>query len=960
MDQSSWRERIGGASRAFAAVVGGLLFMAVAAFGQTNAAANINGVVTDESGGVLPGVTITAASPSLQVGQVTVVTDATGAYRLGPLPLGTYEVTYTIEGFQSVKRENVRLTAGFTAKIDTSLKLGSLSETITVSRASPIVDVASSTPRTALTRETLELIPTSRNGVQALLAQAPGTRTNLDVGGNSAGAIPIFRAFGNSASAWPVIEGIAVISPSSATGYAGIYNDYSSFEEVQVSSVGNDAEIPGRGISLNAVVKSGGDTYHGSFMGVYTNGSLISNNVDAALKAQGITSGVPIERRWDYGGDVGGFAKKNTIWFYAGGRKRVNDNFVLDCLKPDGSQCDTTLGQQFYSGKVTYQANNAHRFVAYYQRNVKDNVTGASALVAWNSRFSQHFYGDLGKGEWQATLGKNVVVDALVGYWDFISWQYGNSTDPSNVDLVTLRRSGSSTQSYFTPNDYNWYKLESKGTISWYKPHGFLGDHNIKAGLDYIKGWTQIVSPEHVNGDYQQLFRSGAPYQVAVFNFPIDVRNDDRYYGTFLADEWRTASSRLTLNLGFRAAFDRGFVPAQSHAAGQFAMIYQAASYPKIDVTSWNTFVPRLRATYDLMGDGKTVVKGGWGRFVAIHGADDANYVNRNVVGSTTFFWHDANGNRNYDPGEANLDTNGPDFVSQTGTTQGILNRNEKSPLSDEFSISLERQLFPDFAMRLTGIYSRDTSLAEVINPLIPFSAYTIPVLSNDPGPDGKLGTADDTGQTITYWEYPTSLRGAAFQATSRVNDPQLDASYKSFEVAISKRFSRKWQAMASYSRTRLNTPAGNAGANPNAQIFTLNNTTEWSTKASGSYQMRFDVLASVNYELRSGAPWQRTVLASGGITIPNLAVAVEPLGARYYDNLHLLDGRLRKEFRFASNHKLGVGVDVFNLLNKNTVTSITTRSGASFGIVTTAAGNTTTLPFLPGRNGQFTLNYSF
>jgi hypothetical protein len=930
------------------------------AFGQTNALATLTGVVTDESGAVLPGVAITAVSPSLQVGQVTAITDPTGEYRLSGLPIGTYEVTYTIDGFQTVRRADVRLTAGFTARIDVGLKLGSLNESITVSGASPVVDVASSTPRTALTRETLELIPTSRNGVQALLAQAPGTRSNLDVGGNTSGAIPIFRAFGNSASAWPVVEGVAIISPSSSTGYSGIYNDYSSFEEVQVSSVGNDAEIPGRGISLNAVVKSGGNAYHGSFLGVHTKPSLISNNVDAGLKAQGITSGVPIERRWDYGGDFGGFAKQNKIWFYVAGRARANDNFVLDCLKPDGSQCDTTLKQKFYSGKATYQLSNAHRLIGYFQRNLKDNATGASSLVAWESRFTQAFHGDLGKGEWQGTFGKNVFVNALVGYWDFISWQYGNSNLPSSVDIVTLQRTGSSTQSYYTPNDYNWYKVEAKGTISWYKPHGFWGDHNVKGGLDYIKGWTQIVSPEHPNGDYQQLFRSGAPYEVSAFNLPIDVRNDDRYYGTFLADEWKPGSGRLTFNLGFRLAFDRGFVPAQSKEAGQFAVIYPAASYSKIDVTSWNTFVPRLRATYDVTGDGKTAIKGGWGRYAAIRGADDANYVNRNVIGSTTFFWHDNNGNRSYDPGEVLLDTNGADFVSQTGTTQGVLNRGEKAPMSDEFSISLERQLFPDFAVRVTGIYSRDTQLAEVINPLIPFGAYTIPVVNKDPGPDGRLGTADDTGQSFTYWEYPTTLRGSAFQANTRINDSQLDASFKSFEIAASKRFSHKWQAMASYSRTRLHAPGANAGASPNAQINTLNNSTEWSSKASGSYQMKFDILASVNYEIRSGTPLQRTVLFSGGTTIPTIVVPVEPIGSRYYDNLHLLDGRIRKDFHLVSNQKAGIGIDVFNLLNKNTVTSVTTRSGATYGVVTTAAGNTTTLPFLPGRNIQFTVNYSF
>ncbi len=946
--------------RAIVCVAAIYLSVVAPAFGQTNTQANIFGVVTDESGGVLPGVAITATSPSLLVGQVTALTDVAGEYRLSGLPLGTYEVTYTLDGFQSIKRANVRLTAGFTARIDVPLKLGSLNETITVSGASPVVDVTSSTPKTALTRETLELIPTSRNGVQALLAQAPGTRTNVDVGGNTAGAIPIFRAFGNSAGLWPVIEGMAVASPASNNSAAGVYNDYSSFEEAQVSSLGNDAEVPTRGINLNAIVKSGGNTYHGSFTSTYTNPSLISDNTSPALEAQGLR-GVPIERRWDYGGDASGFLKPDKIWFYLGGRYRVNDNFVLDCTRPDnGAQCDTTLKQQFYSGKGTYQINSAHRLVGYYQRNYKRNVTGASSLVDWFSRFDQQFYGNLGKGEWQGTLGHNVVANALVGYWNFISWQYPLSTDPSSVDLVTLRRSGSSTQTYFGPIDINWYKLESKGTVSWYLPHRLLGDHNLKAGLDYIKGWSQTLAPEHVNGNYQQLFRSNVPFEVSVYNFPIDVHNDDHYYGTFLSDEWRTGGGRLTLNLGFRAAFDRGFIREQSKTAGQFATIYPAASYPRLDVTSWNTVVPRLRATYQLTSDGKTAIKGGWGRFAGIHGTDEANYVNRNIVGSSTFFWHDLNGNKLYEPGEANLDTNGPDFVSQTGTTQGVLNSKEKAPISDEFSASIERQLFPDFALRVTGIYSRDSNLAEVINPLIPFSAYSIPVVNQDPGPDGRLGTADDPGKTFTYWEYPTSLRGSAFQATTRLNDSQLDATFKSFEVAATKRFSHKWQAMASFSRTWIHAPGTNYGANPNLQINTINQSSEWSSKMSGSYEMKYEVLASVNYEIRSGAPFQRTVLASGGVTIPTIVVAVDPLGSGYYNNLHLLDGRIRKEFRVAANHKAGIGVDVFNLLNKNTITSVTAQSGASYGRVTTAAGNTTTLPFLPGRNVQITVNYTF
>ena len=942
------RDRIAVICRRFVTVPGLVLLTAGAAFGQTNTLGNIIGVIADETGAVMPGVTVTATSPSLQVAEITAVSGSDGGYRLSTLPLGIYKVTYSLDGFQTMRREDVRLTAGFTAKIDVVLKLGSLQESITVSGASPVVDVASATTQTALTKETLELIPTSRNGVQAMMAQAPATRSNVDVGGNTAGAIPVFRAFGNSNGAWPVIEGVSVASPSSALTQAGVYVDYGSFEEVHVSAIGNDAETPTRGILLTSIVKSGGNTFHGSLTGAYTNRSLISNNIDASLAAQGIR-GTPIEQRWDTGGDVGGFAIPDRVWFYLGARGRVNNNGVLDCVKPDGTQCDTLLTQRFYDGKLTYQVNNKHRLIGYYQYDQKLNVTGASAFNSWESRFNQHFLGNMTKGEWQGTLGHNILVDALVGYYDFISWQYSVSSNPSTLDLVTLQRTGSSNLNYNAPNDVNWYRQSVKGTISWTPDHAVLGNHSLKMGWDFERAYTQTIAPEHPTGDYLQIYRSGVPFEIQIYNFPINVRNNDTYNGVFIADQWRTASRRLTLDLGVRLAFDRNFIPAQDKAAGQFAQIYPAQSYPRLDVSSWNTFVPRLHAAYDLTGDARTVIKGGWGRFAALRGADEANYMNKNVVGSTTYLW---NGNLS----QTNLDPNGQGFVSQTGTTLGVLNPNIIAPLTDEFSLSVERQLFRDVSVRLTGVYQRDTNVEEVINPLIPSSAYTVPVTVPEPGPDGK----PVPGTTFTYWEYPTSLRGAAFTASTQVNDPQLNASYRSFEVAASKRLSNHWLALVSYSYTKLHVPGVNADANPNLGIFTLNNTAEWDAKASGSYQMPFGVLASLNYELRSGLPWQRTALLSGGVTIPTLLVAVEPLGAHRYDNLHLLDVRVRKDFQLVAKHKIGVGVDAFNLLNRNTATSITTQSGASYQRVTTASGNTATLPFLPGRDVQFTLNYSF
>ena len=142
-------------------------------------ATSIVGVVTDESGAVLPGVSVTASSPALQVGSVTTVTDGRGEYRLTPLPIGTFAVEFTLQGFQTMRREGIQLRAAFVAKIDIALKVGALAETITVSGVSPVVDPVSTAPTTVLTRETLDVLPSGRNGAVSFMEQpqASGRRS---------------------------------------------------------------------------------------------------------------------------------------------------------------------------------------------------------------------------------------------------------------------------------------------------------------------------------------------------------------------------------------------------------------------------------------------------------------------------------------------------------------------------------------------------------------------------------------------------------------------------------------------------------------------------------------------------------------------------------------------------------------------------------------------------------------
>ena len=160
--------------------------------------ATIVGQVTDQSGAVLPGVTVTATSPALQVPQVTDVTNELGEYRLAPLPIGVYQVAFDLSGFRPAQRQDVRLTVGFTARIDMSLGLATVAETVTVAGAAPLVDVASTAGTTLYTQEMLEAIPTARNGLISMLNLAPGVRSFLDIGGNTLEENPQARSFGQS------------------------------------------------------------------------------------------------------------------------------------------------------------------------------------------------------------------------------------------------------------------------------------------------------------------------------------------------------------------------------------------------------------------------------------------------------------------------------------------------------------------------------------------------------------------------------------------------------------------------------------------------------------------------------------------------------------------------------------------------------------------------------------------
>src|ERR1051325_597007 len=272
-----------------------VLLAAGAAAGQTVSSTTgaIDGKVTDTSNAVLPGVTVTIASPAM-MGTRDTVTSGTGTFRFVSITPGDYTVTFELPGFATVKRTDVRVGAGFTATQNVSMQVAGLEEAVTVTGASPVVDTQATKISTNFDSKTLAAMPNGSNDPWAMLAETPAVKlTRIDVGGSTAGTQTGFTAYGTGGQR-PYYEGINGTENTSGNGN---YVDMNAYDEVAVNTVGNNAEMGPPGVMMVFVVKSGGNKYHGSVGVNYTDGKWQSHNIDDDQVARGVTGGGGVDAK---------------------------------------------------------------------------------------------------------------------------------------------------------------------------------------------------------------------------------------------------------------------------------------------------------------------------------------------------------------------------------------------------------------------------------------------------------------------------------------------------------------------------------------------------------------------------------------------------------------------------------------------------------------------------------------
>jgi hypothetical protein len=306
--------------------------LAVLLPGMAYAQAGIAGVVRDSSGAVLPGVTVEAASPALIEKVRTVITDGEGLYRIVDLRPGTYSVTFTLPGFNTVKREGVELSGDAVANVTAEMRVGALEETITVTGAAPVVDVTTARQQQVMDSQTVRDLPTSRQyyAVAALIPGLTVSNQTQDVGGSSVPSQPDWVMHGSRIGDGRLtLDGITLGQRGSQGSNRSMYQiNVGLFQETTISTSGGLGEAETGGVAMNFVPREGGNTIRGSLFAGYANGAMQGSNFTDELRATGLGSPNELDKVWEVSPMMGGPLMQDRLWYFAGYRHTGSRNWI--------------------------------------------------------------------------------------------------------------------------------------------------------------------------------------------------------------------------------------------------------------------------------------------------------------------------------------------------------------------------------------------------------------------------------------------------------------------------------------------------------------------------------------------------------------------------------------------------------------------------------------------------------
>ncbi len=615
----------------------------------------------------------------------------------------------------------------------------------------------------------------------------------LDVGGNSALTLQEYTAYGLRATTGVHRNEVEGMRVGGANGINDNYfSDFASFSEIAIKAVGHSAAMPVPGTMAQYVSKSGGNAYHGAVYADVQRDDWQAVNIDDAQIARGVTGGPGLNgrevnrlRRFrDFTGDIGGYLEKDRAWWYAAYRDTTVEQryaWLLDAA--------ATLSAQVATGKFTYNLSPRQKIIGYVQRQSFRQseyfLAGISQPVQTRDAMpSLTFPVAIWKGEYNASLGDAVYFEARAGSYLSDAVQSFNSTEPRIVDpgANTLRGGSFAAERRINRPQVN-------GSMSVLKT-GWGGSHTFRIGAEYMN--DRVDAPHWGYGhpcNCISTLTNGVPTQVQVLLGTNVSSNVLVTAAGFLDDTWRL-HPRLTVSLGARLDRYQPGLPAQTGPQGQ--------TFAAIDrVLTFNNWGPRAGLSVDLTGDGRTVVKLHYGKFWLYPGANFTAALNPNPSGwSRTYRWtEDANGNGRWDPGEEGALLSVSGGSGATRLDPRIVNTNVH-----QATAFLEREVAAGLTVRSGLVLNAKRQPYGTINVSRPLSAYSVPIAVTDPGPDGRLGSADD-GAALTAYDLSPEFHGVS-PVNVTTNLPDSDSNYYTWEITATRRQTGRWSTLASFTKT--------------------------------------------------------------------------------------------------------------------------------------------------------------
>ena len=718
-----------------------------AAFAQ----GTITGTVKDASGAVLPGVTVEAASPVLIERTRSAITDTAGLYRIVDLRPGTYEVTVSLPGFATIKRDGIQITGDATITLPFELKVGAVQETVTVTGASPVVDVQNTRRETTIGSNSIETLPATR-AYGSILNAMPG----VTVDNNGLAATPTMTFFsahgGRSNEGRMAINGMTVAAAFNGGGVSSLTYDTNNADEVVMLVAGGLGESEIGGPMMNIVPKSGGNKFSGQAFFNTAGDWSRGDNIDDTLRSQGITKGPGIKSAYDASGSLGGPILRDKLWFYGtyrgynttsgvsgiGVNQYAGDPAHWDYKRDDSVEPRLVQGRKIWAVRGTAQVTPTNRIMVSQENQYRCegstlttsgqgcNVRGADWIALGSTTQSPESntgYFDfpywVTQATWTSTVSSKWLLEA--GYSRFAYRHAGGpgQVPPDgilNLIPVTEQSAIDGHPANFTYRGLATYQANFGNPNNWRASASYVsGAHNMKFGYQ----GAYLVADTEIDTNISQLayrFNNHIPNQVTYRLPAFQTADRTRVTSLFMQDTW--TRGQLTLQGALRYDRASSFSPSEHNGTTQTSIFNPSpVTLPQTDgVSSYNDISPRVGVAYDVFGNGKTAIKFNWGRYLG-PATNDTIYTTNNpanrIVTNVARSWTDTNGNYVVD-----CDFTNPNANSECGALTGnslnfgqpgtstrvnpaLLSGWGVRPADSQWGINLQQELMPRVSLDL-------------------------------------------------------------------------------------------------------------------------------------------------------------------------------------------------------------------------------------------------------------------